>query len=80
MTQVINKEVFVNSFYFTGKGMKTFPRQMEIDGRFVTFGEPGLHYSVKRGGETVRLFDVSDGATTYRLRQEGSCWTLVGAL
>jgi len=82
MTQIINTEVNVNSFYFRGgRGMKTFPRQIEWDGQLVTFGEAGLRYLVHRGQELVRLFDMSvaDG-TTYRLRQEGTRWTLVGTL
>ena len=80
MTQLINKEVSINSFYFTGPAMKTYPRQMEVDGQFVTFSGPGLRFVVEREGRAVRLFDMSDGATTYRLRQEGDRWTLVGAL
>ncbi|MFA5004094.1 MAG: hypothetical protein WC498_02345 [Candidatus Saccharimonadales bacterium] len=82
MTHVINREVAINSFYFTGgKGLKTFPRQMELDGSFITFVENGLRYLVQKGGQAVRLFDMSstDG-TTYRLRQEGNQWTLVGTL
>jgi hypothetical protein len=82
MTQIINTEVNVNSFYFRGgHGMKTFPRQIEWDGQNITFGEAGLRYLVHRGQELVRLFDMNslDG-TTYRLRQEGARWTLVGTL
>lgn len=82
MTQLINHEVAINSFYFAGgKGLKTFPRQMEWEGNFVTFVENGLRYLVQQGERAVRLFDMSsiDG-TTYRLRQEGDQWTLVGTL
>jgi len=78
MTQIINKEVNVNAFYFAGKGMKTFPRQIEWDGRFVTFAEAGLRMLVKHGSQLVQLFDMTDGDTTYRLRRDGSQWTLIG--
>lgn len=80
MTQIMNQVVDVNSFYFTGgKGMKTFPRQIELDGRFITFAETGLRYLIKQGEQFIQLFDMNgaDG-TTYRLRSEGSQWTLVG--
>jgi len=82
MTQIINSEVSVNSFYFRGgKGMKTFPRQIEWDNNFVTFAEAGLHYLIHHGQDLVRLFDMSDAdGTTYRLRQEDGRWTLVGTL
>jgi len=79
MTQIINQEVNVNSFYFrSGQGLKTFPRQIEWDGRFVTFAGEGLRYLVRRGEQLVQLFDMTDGAATYRLRRDGSHWTLVG--
>lgn len=79
MTQIINEEVTVNAFYFRGgQTMKTFPRRMEWDGHLVTFAEAGLRMLVKHGGQLVRLFDMTDGDTTYRLRQENDHWTLVG--
>jgi hypothetical protein len=78
MTQAINKEVDINAFYFRGKEMRTFPRQMEYGGRAVTFAD-GLRLCVQREGRSTYLFDMSgvDGAT-YRLRQEGNTWLLVG--
>ena len=82
MTHIIDTEVNVSSFYFRGgKGMKTFPRQIEWDNQFITFGEVGLRYLIHRGKELVQLFDMKgiDG-TTYRLRQEDKRWTLVGTL
>jgi hypothetical protein len=79
MTQLINEEVNVHSFYFrTGDEFKSFPRQIEWEGRFVTFAETGLRYLVKRGSGLVQLFDMTAGDTTYRLRSDGSHWTLVG--
>ena len=78
MTQFINEEVDVNAFYFTGKDMKTFPRSINYGGRAVTFAE-GLRLSLQREGRLTYFFDMSgaDGAT-YRLRQDGNQWTLVG--
>lgn len=79
MTQVINSEVSVNSFYFADPtGRKPFPRQIEWNGQFISFAGEGLRYLVQRGGQLVQLFDMTDGASTYRLREQGSHWTLVG--
>jgi len=74
----LNKEVTVNSFYFT-KSLRSFPRQIELDGERVTFAESGLRLLLQSGQRLAQLFDMSgaDGAT-YRLRLEDNCWTLVG--
>lgn len=77
--EIINKEVNVNSFYFTNnKSFKSFPRQIELDGTFVTFVESGLRLLVQSGQRLAELFDMSDGQSTYRLRHENDSWTLVG--
>lgn len=78
--QTINKEVQVNAFYFVRhtKNVKMFPKQVELDGTQHTFHESGLQYLVRKGQQLVELFDMSDGRTTYRLRLENGCWTLVG--
>ena len=78
MTQVINAPVNVSAYYFAGKEMKTFPRQIEFRGQAVTFAS-GLRYLVQRGAEAVKLFDMSstDGQT-YRLQQTGDSWVLLG--
>jgi len=78
MTQVINAPVNVSAYYFAGKEMKTFPREIEYGGQAVTFAS-GLRYLVQRGAEAVRLFDMSAGdGLTYRLQQTGNNWTLLG--
>ena len=78
MTQVLNSEVNVNAFYFAGRRMRTFPRQIEYGGQAVTFAS-GLRYLIHRGSEAIRLFDMSaDDGQTYRLRQDGERWLLVG--
>ncbi|HVU59681.1 MAG TPA: hypothetical protein VHC98_02485 [Candidatus Saccharimonadales bacterium] len=80
MTQVINQTVDINAFYFVGKELKTFPRQIEYGGRAVTFGS-GLRLRVEREGRSVFFFHMSalDGET-YKLRQDGDEWTLEGVL
>lgn len=77
MTQTINVPVNVNAYYFAGREMKTFPKQIEYSGHAITFAN-GLRYLVQKGGEAVRLFDMSgaDGLT-YRLQQQGNSWTLL---
>ncbi len=77
----VNKEVNVSSFYFSrqASGLKSFPRQIELEGEEYTFLESGLRYLVRKGAQLVQLFDMSDGDNnTYRLRLEDNQWTLVG--
>jgi hypothetical protein len=79
----VNKEVNVNSFYFARQTsqstLKSFPRQIELEGEEYTFIESGLRYLVRKGAQLVQLFDMSDGDNnTYRLRLEDNQWTLVG--
>lgn len=78
MAQVINESININAFYFTsGREFKTFPRQMEYAGRAVTFTS-GLRCLIQRDGRHSCLFDMSgEDGVNYRLRQEGSQWTLV---
>jgi len=78
MTQTINAPVSVSAYYFAGKEMKTFPKQIEYSGQAITFAS-GLRYLVQRGAEAIRLFDMNgaDGQT-YRLQQTGNNWTLLG--
>lgn len=78
MTNVINAPVNVSAYYFAGREMNTFPKEIEFAGDAVTF-LTGLRYLVRRGSEAIRLFDMSgaDGLT-YRLRQTGDSWMLLG--
>jgi hypothetical protein len=75
----INKEVNVSAFYFknSSSSMKSYPKQIELDGSLVSFAD-GLSYLVRKGQQIVQLFDMSDGDNTYRLRHTGNQWTLVG--
>ncbi|QQS69939.1 hypothetical protein IPP75_02285 [Candidatus Saccharibacteria bacterium] len=78
MTQTINQEVTVNAIYFSGGDMKTFPREIEYDGRAVAFAS-GLRYLVRRGAEALQLFDMNgEDGLIYRLSRHGDNWTLLG--
>jgi hypothetical protein len=79
---VANKEIEITSFNFRNDPSKqrfeSFPRRMVYEGREYTFMESGMHYIVKKGQDFIRLFDVSDEDTMYRLRVDGqNHWTLV---
>lgn len=77
MTQTINKEVEVNSFYFAnGKTFKSYPKAITVDHRQYTFLD-GLQMLVQKGQEVIRLFDMTDGITNFRLRQDQNQWFLV---
>ena len=78
-----NKEVEITSVYFrddkTKQRLESYPRGMVYEGREYTFAESGMRYLVRKGQELIRLFDVSDGQTLFRLRLDNEDhWTLVG--
>jgi hypothetical protein len=74
----MNQMVNVNAFYFlNGAHLRSFPRQIEFGGDTLTFTD-GMQYLVRKGQHVIRLFDMTDGRTTYRLRLEDNNWTLVG--
>lgn len=75
----INKEIEINAFYFSNhRGFKTFPKSITVDNQQLSFVESGLQYLIKKGEDVVRLFDMTDGTLTYRLRNSGDQWILVG--
>lgn len=79
MTQVINKSAEVNSYYFSKRGsFKSFPKEITVDQTRYAFLD-GLQFLVQRGQDVIRLFDMTDGVKTYRLRQHQGVWTLVSA-
>jgi len=76
------REIQITSVYFRNNPAKqrfeSYPRRMVMDGREYTFLESGMHYLVQKGQQLIKLFDVSDGQTQYRLRvDDDSHWTLV---
>lgn len=74
----INQNITVNSFYFPGGNTRrALPRSIEFDDIQCTFTD-GLQYLVCKGKQIVKLFDMTDGRLTYRLRLEDNQWTLVG--
>lgn len=76
--KAINEIVNVNSFYFmNGREFKSYPRQIEFGNTRLTFND-GLQYVIKQGQHAFKLFDMTDGTTTFRLRQDGDTWTLLG--
>jgi hypothetical protein len=51
---------------------------MLYEGREYTFLESGMRFLIQKGQELIRLFDVSDGQTLFRLRLDGdNRWTLI---
>jgi hypothetical protein len=78
-----NQDIEITSVYFRNNPAKqrfeSYPRRMVMDGREYTFLESGMRYLVRKGQQLVKLFDVSDGQTQYRLRvDDDNHWTLVG--
>jgi len=77
------QEIQITSVYFRngpdGQRFESYPKRMVYEGREYTFVEQGMRYLVRRGQQLIRLFDVSDGETNYRLKvDEADHWTLVG--
>jgi hypothetical protein len=74
----INQNVEVNSFYFSnGRSFKSFPQRVTLGDTEYSF-RSGLQMMVRSSGRVVRLFQMTDGLTNYRLRQENDIWTLIG--
>ncbi|GAC1498355.1 MAG: hypothetical protein NVS1B10_00120 [Candidatus Saccharimonadales bacterium] len=76
-------EIQITSVYFRNNTSKqcleSYPKRMLMNGHEYTFLESSMRYLVKKGQQLIKLFDVSDGETQYRLRLDNNnCWTLVG--
>lgn len=66
-----NQEINVTSYYFTGgANSRCFPRQIEVEGRELSFLENGLRCLVQKGQDFIQIFNMSDGNTLYRLSFE----------
>lgn len=75
----VNKKVAITAVSFRQKnGLTGFPKRMEFEGATYFF-QGGLQCLVKKGKEVIRIFDMTDGNSTYRLRcDENQCsWTLM---
>ena len=76
--KTINQEVNVTAMYFRNKNqLKSFPKRMEYEGHQYEFVEFGLQYQIKKNDQEVRLFDMTDGKASYRLRFDYKKWVLV---
>jgi len=74
----INKEVEINAFAFTNKqGFKGIPQAITVDDHRYSFIDLGLRYLIQKGEHLTRLFDMTDGQSVYRLKNEDDHWTLV---
>ena len=73
----IEKPVSVTAIRF-GKNFETVPQRIEFEGRTINFIDEGLRFCIKQGSEIIRLFDLTDGESLFRLKQEGvnSTWNL----
>lgn len=77
---VVNQAINIDAYFFKGREVvKTYPKQMELNNRRYTF-EDGLQCLVKKGQRVVRLFEMTDGRTRFRIKQENDQWTLIGTL
>lgn len=76
-----HKEIQITSVYFRSNPeqhrLESYPKRMLLEGREYNFVESSMRYLIQKGQDLIRLFDVNDGQTSYRLRNEGSNWTLI---
>lgn len=75
----INEGVNITAWYFRNRRqIATYPKRMEYNGRSYTFSD-GLQYSITKAGSLTRIFDMTDGQSSYRLKCDAgqSDWTLV---
>lgn len=75
----VNQEVNVTGYYFRQNTMQPVPSSIEYAGRQVKFANQSMQYLIRKGQQFIKLFDVTDGDTTYRLKYdpEKVLWTLV---
>lgn len=79
---VINNEIEITSVYFRNNPAKqrfeSYPKRMVYRGREYTFMESGMRYLIQKGHDFIKLFDMSDGQSSFRLRLDSqNHWTLV---
>lgn len=76
----INEGVSITAWYFRNhRQLATYPKRMEWGGHSYTFSE-GLQYCIRKAGSLTRIFDMTDGTASYRLKctdADESNWTLV---
>lgn len=72
----INIPVAVTAIGF-GRGMRAYPRRIEFEGKTHSFVDAGLRTVIKNGTRITHIFTMTDGASDYCLRSDGSGWTLL---
>ncbi len=72
----INKKINVSAVTFNRR-FEPVPRRIEFEGRSLTFIGQGIRLIIKNNGHITRLWDMFDGESQYRLRQDDHDWTLV---
>jgi hypothetical protein len=72
----INSPVAVTALGF-GRGLRTYPRRIEFEGKTYDFVDAGLRTVIRSGERIAQIFSMTDGANDYRLRSDGSGWTLL---
>ena len=76
----VNQEVTINGVYFkNNQDLETYPKAMEFNGQTYTFLNSGWRYLVHKGQEVIRIFNVTDGQSNFRLKLDPSesRWTLL---
>lgn len=80
----INERISVITIFRnnTKPGSAATPYKMRWQGRDITFTGLGLRHPTKQGSRTTHIFDVTDGANSYRLEFDAQTlsWTLQSML
>lgn len=72
----INSPVDVTAIGF-GRDLRSYPRRIEFEGTSYDFIDAGLRTVIRSGERIAQVFTMTDGAHDYRLRNDGSRWTLL---
>ncbi len=74
----INSPVSVTAIGF-GKGMRAYPRRIELEGASISFTDGGIRTVVNTGGRMAQILSMSDGLRNFYLRSDnnGGSWMLL---
>lgn len=74
----INSPVSVTAVGF-GKGMRAYPRRIELEGASISFTDAGIRTVVNTGGRIAQILNMSDGLRNFCLRSDnnGGSWMLL---
>lgn len=72
----INTPVEVTALSF-GKDMARYPRRMEWKGRIYNFVDHGIRATVRHGSNVSYTLTMTDGESTFCLRERAGSWTLL---